>query len=364
MNFSRISAIDIALNAKWAFTTRRVRPADAACMTDDFAAAKPGDLLLARVERIGSHKRLQLASGRHSELYVGDYVVVACGARYAPDQFEGLAEISADGADLLAGGGVAGRVRKANARMKNPTRLMPIGMVSCDGGHVLNIDDYALPYLDDPHDMTVIAGVGASMNAGKTTAVASLAHGLRRSGYKVAALKVTGTGAFGDYNAYLDAGAHFVADFVDAGMASTYLEPIPRIVGGINTLLAQAAAAGCDVAVVEFADGIFQKETAALLERREVRRMIDGVMFAAPCAASAVGGCDVLRSMDLEPAIVTGRICASPLAAEEATAEASLNVTSREMLCDPASAGALLARIRRNKEEPRLVDTARSYAAA
>ena len=157
MNFSKISAIDIAIGAKWAFTTRRVRPADAACLTDDFAAAKPGDLVLARVERIGSHKRLQLASGRHSELYVGDHVVVACGARYAPDQFEGLAEISPDGADLLAGGGVAGRMRKANTRMKSPTRLMPIGMVSCESGHVLNIDDYALPYLDAPHDMTVIA---------------------------------------------------------------------------------------------------------------------------------------------------------------------------------------------------------------
>ena len=356
--------MDIAIGAKWAFTTRRVRPVDAVCVTDDFGAAKPGDLILARVEKIGSHKRIQLASGRHSELYVGDHVVVACGARYAPDQFEGLAEISPDGADLLAGGGVAGSMRKANARMKNPTRLMPIGMVSCEGGHVLNIDDYALPYLDDPHDMTVIAGVGASMNAGKTTAVAALAHGLRRSGYKVAALKVTGTGAFGDYNAYLDAGAHFVADFVDAGMASTYLEPIPRIVGGINTLLTQAAAEGCDVAIVEFADGIFQKETAALLGRHDVRGMIDGVMFAAPCAASAVGGSDVLRSMALEPTIVTGRICASPLAAEEATAEASITVTSREALCDPASAGALLAAIRRKRGLPRLVETAQSFAAA
>ena len=65
-----------------------------------------------------------------------------------------------------------------------------------------------------------------------------------RAGHRVAAVKVTGTGAFGDFNAYVDAGAHFVADFVDTGMATTYRQPLPRIVAATDTLLADAARDG------------------------------------------------------------------------------------------------------------------------
>ncbi|WVJ71404.1 hypothetical protein FLP41_03630 (plasmid) [Paracoccus marcusii] len=64
------------------------------------------------------------------------------------------------------------------------------------------------------------------MNSGKTLATAQLALGLRRAGYRVAALKGTGTGAFGDLNEYADTGAHLVADFTDAGMVTTYQEPL------------------------------------------------------------------------------------------------------------------------------------------
>ena len=64
----------------------------------DFAVARPGDLVLAHVEKIGQHRRVQLSSGRPSLIFPGDAVVLACGARYAPDQFEGLAEIRATSA--------------------------------------------------------------------------------------------------------------------------------------------------------------------------------------------------------------------------------------------------------------------------
>lgn len=333
--------------AKWAFTTRRARRSDAVILSTDPADARPGDLVLARVDRIGSHKKLQLASGRGSELYPGDLVVMACAARYAPDQYEGAAKIEASGADMLASGGVIGSMQRKNARMSGPTRLAPIGVLCRADKRPLNVADYALKPRAGADCPTVVAGVGASMNAGKTTAVASLAHGLGRAGYRVAAIKATGTGAYGDYNAYMDAGAHYVADFVDVGMASTYREPLDRIVDGLDTLLSHAAAAGCDVAVVELADGVFQAETAAMLRAPQIRRRFDGCLFAAPDAASTVGGCAVLRDLGVEPAIVAGMVSRSPLAAREAEAAAGIGVATRDQLCDPAYAGALLARIRR-----------------
>ena len=51
---------------------------------------------------------------------------------------------------------------------------------------------------------------------------------------EVAALKATGTGAFGDFNAYTDAGAGYVADFTDVGMVSTYRQPLSRIEAGLG----------------------------------------------------------------------------------------------------------------------------------
>lgn len=359
MMLQRINATELSTAAKWSFTTRRVVRSDITGFSTNFTEAKPGDLVLGRIEKIGSHKRIQLPCGRPSELYCGDLVVLACGARYASDQYEGHAIIDPAGSDMLAGGGVIGVMRAANKRMAGPTRVIPVGMLCDKDGKPVNLADYSLPELPGSRNLTVIAAVGASMNAGKTTAVAGFAHGLTRAGYRVAALKATGTGAFGDYNAYIDASAHYVADFVDAGMVSTYMEPLPRIIDGLDTLLGHAAKNGCDIAIVELADGIFQGETAALLKHDDFRPGFDGFLFSAPCAASASGGCSVLRSMGIEPDIVTGMVSCSPLAASEAEAAANIRIVTLENLCDPVSAGALLATIRSRRDAFEMAQSAR-----
>ncbi|MCG8359249.1 MAG: hypothetical protein MI920_27100 [Kiloniellales bacterium] len=336
---------DMLARAKWAFATRRVMRDDAVRLADGLADAVSGDLVLGRVECIGSHKKIQLAEGRPSQLYVDDLVVLACGDRYAPDQFEGVAELDRQGSDMLAGGGVLGRMRRRHARMAPPTRVVPLGLLAGESGQVINAAGYALDRATRPVGLTVVTVVGASMNAGKTTAVAALAHGLSRAGHRVAAIKATGTGAFGDFNAYVDTGARYVADFTDAGMVSTYLQPLERIEAGLDTLLAHAAREGCNVAVVELADGLFQKETAHLLNKPRVRDGFAGVIFAAPDALAASGGCATLRAMGIEPAVLTGMVSCSPLGADEAEAATGVRVVTRESLCDADQADALLAQI-------------------
>ncbi len=327
---------------KWAFTTRRVVRGDAVRLNGDVKAAVSGDVVLGRIERIGSHKNLQLAEGRPSELYEGDLVVAVCGARYAPDQFEGLDDIDPDGADMLASGGVLGRMRQHHQRMVAPTRVVPIGLLADRDGRTINLQSYALPPAPRPGGITVIGVVGATMNSGKTTTTASLAHGLQRAGHRVAAIKGTGTGAYGDFNAFRDAGAAFVADFTDVGMVSTYLQPIPRIAAGLDTMLAAAAREGCEVAVVELADGVLQAETAALLRDAAVRSMFAGFLFAASDALAGAGGCRALREVGIEPAALSGMLSCSPLGAAEAHAATGIRVLTRGELRDPAIATALL----------------------
>ena len=332
-------------NAKWTFTTRRVNRDDVAAMDTNFEAMNAGDLLLVEVEKVGNHKRFQLTTGRPSEIYVGDYGVVACAARYAPDQFEGIAEIGADRCDLLAGGGVAGKMRMANQLRAAPTRLRPIGRLLSADLKAINVRDYAIPTSRKTPNIPVLVVTGSSMNAGKTTMTASLAHGLQKAGYRVAGIKMTGTGAFGDFNAMTDAGLHYVGDFTDAGYASTYREPMDRIENAFLDLVGQAEEQGCEVAVVEIADGIYQKETAALLEKSSIiRNAATAFLFACGDAVSAVGGVQHLRGLGIEPAAVSGKISLSPMATIEASEAAKVSIVTRDELLTGEFAGTLLVR--------------------
>lgn len=336
----------IVAAAKWAFTTRRVNKADVGGISKDFHFAQSGDLVIAEVVSIGSHKCTQLATGRNSTLYVGDKIVLCCGDRYAPDQFEGRGVIVSDVCDMLAGGGLIGKMNYKNEKISDPTQLRPIGLLTDSGGDIINIASYSIPNRSAPSDLTVIGVVGASMNAGKTTATVALAYGLKQAGYNVATIKATGTGAFGDFNAMIDAGIEHVADFTDAGMPSTYLQSADRVEQGMSSLLADAKANGADIAVVELADGIYQKETANLLENSElVKGIFDGFMYASGDAVSAVGGVKHLRNIGYEPVAVSGMVSLSPLAVKEAEAITGVSILKKQELECPDLAKSIISPI-------------------
>ena len=317
--------------AKWAFTTRRVDRADVRAITAELSRATTGDLILCEIAEIGHHKNIQLADRRVSASYPGDLVVLCLGDRYAPDQFLASAIIDGPTLDLAAGGGVAGRVEAKHKMASKPTKLRPVGLLVGEKGRVLNVADYALPALPANDEVTVIGVFGASMNSGKTTAASSLAHGLSRAGYATAGVKATGTGAFGDFNAFNDAGVP-VTDFTDAGMATTFRMPLERIEEGFDTLVATAAAEGAKVVVVEIADGLFQNETRDILRSSRIRERLDGIMFAAPDALSAYGGTVYLESLGFVPFAISGMVTCSPLAQAEAAEVTGLPILSREEL--------------------------------
>lgn len=330
-------SFDFALlnRAKWAFTTRRIQRNDVRSLDANLDGAIPGDAVLCEIVSIGQHKNVQLADRRSSALYPGDTVVLVLGDRYAPDQFHASACLrSGELAQMVAGGGLVGRVDAAHAFMKDATVVRPLGVLVDGRGSPVNVETYALPRRAANHSATVIGVFGASMNSGKTTAASSLAHGLQRAGFATAGIKATGTGAFGDYNSFADAGVP-VLDFTDVGMASTYRMPMARIEAGFETLIATAAADGAEVIVVEIADGVFQQETRAILSASAIRDRMDGILFAAPDALSALGGVVVLEKLGLSPFALSGMVSCSPLARAEAEEVTGLPVLSREDLWDP-----------------------------
>ena len=324
----------IPVDAKWAFTTRRVRREDAKGLDPNVTQAVSGDLLLCRIRQLGQHKKIQLAEGRPSESRIGDLVVLCAGDRYAPDQFEGIAEIDPHGTDLLAAGGIAGRMLHAHDKMAMPTQLEPLGIVTGADGQVINIASYALPPHPILEDLVTIGVFGTSMNAGKTTAAVSLAFGLRQAGYRTIGIKATGTGAFADYNAFLDAGVPAL-DFTDAGMATTYRQPLDRIEDGFERLLGEAGRRGAQFAVVEIADGIMQPETGAIVRNSRIKDRMTTTLFAAGDALGAIGAAQILSELGLKPFAISGLLTCSPLAMREVEAVCRVRCLTRNQLCDP-----------------------------
>lgn len=326
--------------AKRAFTTRRVPVADTQSIVEG-VAPRIGDLVLAAVDKIGSHPRLELPSGRKAQLAVGDLIMLAYGNRYAPDQFEAIIGKTLAPCHMVAAGGVAATMVNRHDQMSRPTQILPIGLVGDAAGKPINLSRYALPLDPRPRSIVTVLVAGTSMNAGKTFTAASLVHAFARAGHKVAGIKSTGTGAGGDLWLMSDMGATIALDFTDAGLPSTYLVEPDRIERGVLGLIGHAADVGCDVAVVEIADGLQHEETAAVLRSPLIREVAAGVVFAANDALGAKAGLDTLASWGHRMLALSGQLTRSPLAIREAARSTGASVVT----AGDIQAGALCSHI-------------------
>ena len=320
-------------HAKTSYSIRRVNLADATKLVVD-RRPEAGDLVLARVTRLGQHQHLESSSGRRARLWPGDEIVVAFGARYAPDQYEASVPADLSPCHLVAAGGIAAMVQSRHAGIKAATQIEPIGLLANAGG-VLNMRSAALSAPPSRRAPFTVAVLGSSMNAGKTTTAANLVAGLRRLGFRVGAAKVTGTGAGGDRWLMSDAGAAPVLDFTDAGFASTAGLPLEQLEHILTQLCRHVAVAGVECVVLEVADGLLQAETSALVKSMRFVKNVDAVLFAAPDAMSALAGVEWLRKHHLPVVAVSGVVTASPLAAREAQQAVGLPVHTADELTDP-----------------------------
>jgi len=330
--------------AKAAYTTRRASLAAAATLLTGELAPNSGDLVLARVECIGQHTGLQLAHGRRSTLFVGDEIVVCYGDRYAPDQFEARVPANLDPCHLVAAGGIAATVQVQHGKMKPATTIRPLGLLADAQSQRLNLAAWALPStIARTGRPLTLAAVGSAMNAGKTTSAAYLIKGLTAAGYRVGAAKVTGTGAPGDVHLMADAGANPVLDFTDAGFASTYRIADQALDEILNRLTGHLGRAGVGVIVLEVADGLLQRETAALLSSPVFAGAVDGLLFAACDALGAHAGLHWLQQRRLPVLALSGTLSASPLAMLEAGKATGLPVLGLAELADPTVVEQLIA---------------------
>ena len=325
-------------------------------LAGDGIVPRSGDVVLAAVGEIGQHTRLELTTGRRSALFPGDEMLLAYGPRYAPDQFEAEVPPDLQPADLVAAGGLIGRMLSSHDWMDDPTQVIPIGLLADTEG-VVTLDRCAPLQLSTSTPArwqavrpSVIAVLGTSMNSGKTTTVASSVRGLTAAGYRVAAGKVTGTGAGGDSHMFEDAGATRVLDFTDFGFSSTFLLDSATVTALFTSLVDELAGDEPDMIVVEIADGLLQPETSNLIVDPWFHRIVGKVVFSASDAMGAMTGLAELRRRSLDVVAVAGALTASPLAVRETERAVDVPVATLIELCTPKIAERILAPAVRSRE--------------
>jgi hypothetical protein len=285
---------------------------------------EPGDVVYGAVSRIGEHSSLENASGRIHRIYDGTKAIFVFGNRYAPDYYEGVVpDRMLEELDLLARSGMVGAVKTKNTLVKDPTKVRVLGYV-CDetDGEVLNTRDFSLiapsrTVKKQPRSPMILI-CGTSMNSGKSMAAAACCWALSSLGHKVRAAKVTGTASLKDILHMNDAGAHPYADFAYLGYPSTYMLPEEDLLEVFNNLDLKLANNPNNFWVVEFADGIMQRETAMLLNSPQVRERIHKLVFCASDAFGAIGGLRLLaQEFNLVPDLLSGVCSSSPLLVRE-----------------------------------------------
>mgnify|MGYP001824987021 FL=1 len=287
------------------------------------SAPRVGDLVFCEIDELGHHRLVESKTARLHTINVGTRAVFVFGNRYAPDQYEGLVPKRFDEhVDLFSRGGVVGVAKSQNQLIGSPTRARVLGYVVDAEGNVVNSRNHVMlrpkQTRREAEGSRIILCIGTSMNSGKTHAAAACCYALSSMGKKVRAAKITGTASLKDILLMNDCGADYIADFTYFGFPSTYLLEADKLLWMFNSFDLKYGNNTKNYLVVEFADGIFQRETAMLLKMPEIRRRIHKLIFCAPDSSAVYGGLQVLREeFDLVPDAISGLCSSSPLAMRE-----------------------------------------------
>lgn len=299
---------------------------------------KVGDIGIFEIIKIGKHKVVQSETKRNAAIIPGDWIMAAFGNRYATAQFEGYVPDDCNRElHILGIGGVVGVVKRMHYNYIDigPTVIKLIGMVNDVKGDVINTKTNKHKKLAAftgaaAAATKVILSVGSSMDSGKTTTAAYLVNGLKKAGYKVAYIKLTGTTYTKDCDFNYDLGADVTADFSDFGFPSTYLCEESELFNLYESLLQSVIHYSPDYTIIEIADGLYQRETKMLLSNNRFKETVYSIIFSAGDSLAAINGLNTLNSMGLYPFVLSGLFTASPMLVEEVKNNSSVPVLTIE----------------------------------
>lgn len=282
-----------------------------------------GDLIYGEIVSLGFHTSLESISARIHTIHDRTRAVFVFGNRYAPDHYEGLVPEKPFGTvDMLARSGIVGEMLNHNELIPSPTRVRVLGYVCDLQMNVVNTTDHVLltprrVERTGPGARLILC-VGTAMNSGKSYAAAACCYAISSMERKVRAAKLTGTASLKDVLLMQDCGAQKVVDFTFFGYPSTYMLSEEELLHIFHSVDLKYGNNPRNYIVIELADGIFQRETAMLLNHPDVQKRIHRLILCASDAAGVAGGLGMLRStFGLVPDAISGVCSSSPLAIRE-----------------------------------------------
>lgn len=317
----------------------------------DYAPAV-GDVAVFEVLTIGKHTTIQGDSKRNIKILPGDKIMAAFGTRYATEQFEGYVPDHVNQPlQILGAGGTVGVLASMHNKFQNvgPTELKFYGLVKDQFNKVVNTkrlkQQQMLTFSGSAASATnVILSLGSSMDSGKTTTAAYMIHGLKKAGFTVAFIKLTGTVYTKDCDLAYDLGADVSLDFSEFGFPSTYMCEEEELLDLYESLLSKVLPTRPDYVVMEIADGLYERETSMLLNNQRFIDSVDDVVFSAGDSLAAINGVSILQTKGIFPVAVCGVLTASPLLTREVKQHTTVPVFTLEDLSDAAIAANLFAR--------------------
>jgi hypothetical protein len=266
-----------------------------------------GDYVVAEVLDSGELPcRIETASGRIAHTAPGDLILGALGVRAAT--LEAVGHWREIGSDLamqqLSAACVFGGCTSLSAWTHPLADLRYLGHALRDGRKLTMEAFAAAAETQDAPELRapVILIIGTSMSAGKTVAGMAIVRRLKRMGLRVAGTKLTGVARLTDTLAFRDAGADFIADFVDAGVPSTVVEP-PKFERAMARLFGKLAAAEPDVVVAEAGASPLEPYNGDAA----VRLLGDRVRCLVLAASDPYAVAGVMSAFGTRPDLVSGR---------------------------------------------------------
>jgi hypothetical protein len=313
-----MSRINIIPSAAYVLTNKNLR-----YYTDIDKNPKDGDVMYGEVDNIGQHQSIESKTGRIHKIYSGNKGIFVFGNRYAPDYYEAtVPKKRTKKVDLVSRSGMISKMREKNSKIKDPTKIRFLGYVCDKDGNIINTKNYSIinPKRTEKNKprSKMIVFIGTSMNSGKSFAAAAMVRALTQLNKNVRASKITGTASLKDILSMSDSGAEKYSDFTFVGYPSTYKLNTFELLEIFDKLDLNFANSPKNYWVVEIADGIMQRETAALLLNPEFRKRIHKVVFCAGDALGAIGGAKQLEEVfGIKPNMISGLCTASPLHIKE-----------------------------------------------
>jgi hypothetical protein len=261
-----------------------------------------GDYTVGEVTETSRSTRVELTTGRMTEVEVGDLIVGALGVRAATLEAVGSWQDVGDDLRLhaMTAAGLLGRVTSCSTFLNKPIDLVYRGHVMRSGQKV-RMQDFVQPTSEAAIEFPVLMLIGTSMSSGKTTSARVIIRRLKQMGLRVVGAKLTGAGRYRDILAMSDAGADAIFDFVDAGLPSTVCEESVYL-ASLENLLSRIAEAKPDVLVAEAGASPLEPYNGDAA----VSRLRDHVRCTVLCASDPYAVVGVVKGFGFDPDLVSG----------------------------------------------------------